>query len=281
MTDILDLSGLPVPDAVEQLDMEALREEILDDLALEDPRLSQLVPADPGYAIVTMMATREVMWRARANDDVRAGLASTSWGTNLEHHAAMEDVGEREEGESDEEYRARIFEGARARGAGVKEAYEKVAITADDRIASVLATSPSSAVVEIDWIPKPDVDPGDYAEIQAAISDLVTSESGRMIGDLASASRSIPSVFDVVATLHLHPDQDPGTASSAATEAVQAYAAAERKSRRPLPLIASKLAVPGVVKVDLVSPAALDEFADAQFHELGDITITTVKAAWL
>src|SRR5690606_24424551 len=88
----VDLSQLDPPDVIEVPSFEAIRDEILDALAEEDPLLASLSESDPAYHVATVCAYREVLVRQKFNDAVRALLLSSSWGTNLDHLAGEEDV---------------------------------------------------------------------------------------------------------------------------------------------------------------------------------------------
>ena len=87
----IDLSALPLPDAVEQLDYEvilgearatllALAPELADVLALESEPLNKLLQTD---------AFRELIMRGRANDSVRAVMLALATGADLDQLVAL------------------------------------------------------------------------------------------------------------------------------------------------------------------------------------------------
>lgn len=291
-TNFIDLSLLPIPDAVETLDASTIVQQMLDELAAEDPALAGLAPSDPGYHTVQVCALREVSLRARINDAVRAALLTTSWGSNLEHHGALEEVErgsfEDDEGnvvvEADEDYKQRIFQAGRARGAGVRELYESKALDADPRVFTVLARSPSPAVVHIEWVPAPAIDPDEYAAIQAILVEVMTSFEVRMLADSVTVTMATAIDVNIVATLLMEPGPDPNLAKTNAESAVRAWGLLQRRSRYPLLLhpMAKALQVVGCVGAEITEPSA-DQTAPitAAYYRVVDVTLTTQVAPWL
>lgn len=292
MSEFIDLSLLPLPDAVETLDATTIVAEMLDALAVEDPSLAGISESDPGYSVVQICALREVSLRARINDAVRAALLTTSWGTNLDHHGARNEVVratfEDDEGnevtESDPDYKQRIFQAERATGAGVREAYESAALATDARIYTVLARSPSPAVVHIEWVPDEDVDPGEHPDIHAALEATMTADATKMLSDSVTVTQCTGVTVDIVALLQMEPGPDPALAKATAEAALRAWGLLQQRSRYPLPLypLAKALQVVGVVGVELTSPA-VDQPAPvtAAYYRIGTVELTTEVAPWL
>lgn len=293
MTDVIDLSQLPPPDAVETLSVEIIRDEILDALAEKDSTLADLEESDPAYAVVEVCAYRETLLRQRVNDAIRAILLGTSWGTNLDHLGTPEGV-ERastvdETGETIEElddvYRRRIQVEKQSRGAGVREAFEAAALGADSRVADAHAQSPSAAVAIVEWAPTVDADPDDYTEIGDAVTAAVTADDVRTLTDSVSATRATAVSWTVEAKLLLEPGPDPATALAAATASLVAFAAKIRKVRYPIRRdgIHAALRVTGVAGVDLTTPAADVSMVGAQFPEFDpdSVALTYEVASWL
>lgn len=292
MSDFIDLSLLPLPDAVETLDVTTIVNEMLDALAVEDTSLAGISESDPSYHTIQVCALREVALRARINDAVRAALLTTSYGTNLEHHGARDDVQrlvfEDEEGnevtELDADYKQRIFQAARATGAGVREAYESAALATDARIYSVLARSPSPAVVHIEWVPEEDVDPADHPDIQAAIVATMTADAVKMLADSVTVTQCTAVDVPVEALLQMEPGPDPALAMTTAEAALRAWGLLQQRSRYPLPLfpLAKALQVVGVVGVVLTLPAADQPIpVTAAYYRISTVTLSTEVAPWL
>jgi len=86
----IDLSLLPTPDAVEILDAAAIKQAMLDDLAINDPEFyKNVLESDPAVKVIETFAYRETLVRQRVNDGVRAVMLATSRGTNLDGLAAF------------------------------------------------------------------------------------------------------------------------------------------------------------------------------------------------
>lgn len=162
----IDLSALPLPDAVEQLDFEAilsesratllaLAPEVADVLALESEPLNKLLQTD---------AFRELIMRGRANDSVRAVMLALATGADLDQLVALLAVERQTIVEADPEAdppvvavyeddaslrrRAQMsFEGMAV--AGTVGAYTFHALSADGRVRDVAVTRPRGGIVQV------------------------------------------------------------------------------------------------------------------------------------
>lgn len=162
----IDLSTLPLPDAVEQLDYEAilaeakatlraLAPEVADVLALESEPLVKLLQTD---------AFRELGMRGRANDSVRAVMLPLSTGADLDQLVSFLSVARQAVVEADPDTnppvlavyeddaalrrRAQLsWEGMTV--AGTVGAYQFHALSADGRIRDVAVSRPQPGVVQV------------------------------------------------------------------------------------------------------------------------------------
>lgn len=68
----IDLSGLPLPEAVEVLDYEAILGELRADLLAQAPELAEALAleSEPLVKLLQVAAFRELLTRARVNDSV-------------------------------------------------------------------------------------------------------------------------------------------------------------------------------------------------------------------
>jgi len=168
---IIDLSQLPAPDVVEELDYEA----ILDD---RKATLISLFPADEQEALARTLALesepltkflqenayREVLWRSRVNEAARAVMLAYAAGNDLDVMAANSNtarlmISPADEStlpptpavmESDKDLRLRAqqaFEGLSV--AGPEGAYEYHGRSADGRVADISVFSPSPAYISV------------------------------------------------------------------------------------------------------------------------------------
>ena len=95
-TSAIDLSELPEPSVIEELDFEAILSDGLQDFyarmdALDIP-YTKLRESDPAYKLAETFAYREIILRQRVNDAARAVLLAYSTGTDLEHKAAERNI---------------------------------------------------------------------------------------------------------------------------------------------------------------------------------------------
>src|SRR5688572_21280727 len=68
----VDLSRLPAPAVVEQLDFEVIFSAMLADLRARDPQFTAITESDPAYKLLQVCAYREMIVRQRCNEACRA-----------------------------------------------------------------------------------------------------------------------------------------------------------------------------------------------------------------
>lgn len=86
----IDLSRLPVPDVVEELEFAAIKQAMLADLKARDPEFAATVlESDPAVKVLEACAYREVLVRQRVNDGARAVMLASSSGADLDNLAAF------------------------------------------------------------------------------------------------------------------------------------------------------------------------------------------------
>jgi phage-related baseplate assembly protein len=164
----VDLSQLPFPDAVEELDYEVLLQEYLDDfharMLAVDPAFVPLTEADPAYKVLEVTAYRELLMRQRVNEAIMALCLAYARGTDLDHIGArfecerlMLDEGDPDAVppveptyEADDDYRRRIqlsFEGFSV--AGPEGAYKYFASSADGDVLDISVQRPNPGEILI------------------------------------------------------------------------------------------------------------------------------------
>lgn len=253
MTTPVDLSRLPLPDAVEALDYEtilgamkqvmiALAPETASELELESSTILKILQAG---------AYRELLLRARVNDSVRAVILATSTGADLDGLVALLGVERQVIVEADPDAVppvAAVLETDAAlrrraqmspegmTNAGTAGSYVYHALSADGRVRDAGVTSPAP-------------------DLLAAVT-AVLQEVRPLCDDVAVAA---PTFAAFVVTAHLLVPGSPGAevARTAAQAAVTAYldeARAVGRAVRRSALIA-RLHQAGVEAVTLTSPA--------------------------
>lgn len=167
----IDLSQLPAPDVVEELDYESILAErkatvlsLFDESQREAVARTLQLESEPLTKLLEESAYREVMWRQRVNEAARANMLAYATGGDLDNLGANYNV-ERlvitpadttaipplaAVLESDNDFRVRIqqaFEGLSV--AGSVGAYQFHGRSADGRVADVSVISPTPACVTV------------------------------------------------------------------------------------------------------------------------------------
>jgi len=161
---VINLSALPAPVVVEQIDFETILDEMVADLQSRDPAFTALVESDPAYKVLEVAAYRETLVRQRANESCLGVMLAYAAGSDLDQIGANFSVQRLvlDEGdadaippvlptyESDTDYRARIqlsFEGFTT--AGSKGSYIFHGLGADPDVKDIDAVSPLPGQVTV------------------------------------------------------------------------------------------------------------------------------------
>ena len=103
---VIDLSKLPIPKVIEELDYEQLFQEYLQDFTSRDRDYDALVESDPAIVLLETMAYRELLLRKRINEAATASLLAFATGSDLDQIVAEYGV-ERLVNEEDDRLRLR------------------------------------------------------------------------------------------------------------------------------------------------------------------------------
>ncbi|EKK4597815.1 TPA: baseplate assembly protein [Escherichia coli] len=156
---IIDLSAIPVPDAVEMPDTAVLVTQIVAKYQELDTLFSALVESDPAYKWAEALAFRVALMRQQINDAVRAVLLASACGNDLDQVGANFQVQRlvitpADDStipptpavyEDDDAFRERIqLSWARLSTAGAKNAYHYFAQSADPDVLDVKAYGPET-----------------------------------------------------------------------------------------------------------------------------------------
>ncbi|MDQ7775160.1 MAG: baseplate J/gp47 family protein [Paracoccus aminovorans] len=268
----IDLSALPLPDAVEQLDYEGLLAELRDLLVALAPDLAEALAleSDPLPKLLEVGAFRELIMRARANDSVRAVMLALATGSTLDQLVALLGVARQIVVEADPEAlppveavyeddaslrrRAQLsFEGLTT--AGTVGAYTFHAMSADGRVRDVAVTSPAPGVVLVTILSHE----GDGAP-SAGLLDAVAGALDAVRPLCDDVQVAAPDFVDFAVSAVLHLTSGPGAeivldaAVAAVTEYVQDELAVGRILRQGALL--ARLYQSGVESVTLTAPSA-------------------------
>lgn len=282
----IDLSQLPSPTIIEELDFETILTEVKAVMvaAFPDDQQSAVAAAmtlesEPLNIIAQAMAYRELLLRQRINEGAAACMLSHSTGDDLDNIAANLDterlvITEATDTadavmESDEALRLRAqaaFEGMSV--AGPSAAYEYFARSASGQVADARATSPSPAEVVVAVL-STEGDGTASTELLAAVTAAVNDEEVRPLGDRVTVQSAEIVEYEIDATLYLYPGPESEPIINAALASLQTFLKnADKKIGRDVvrSAISASLHVQGVQRVVLNSPK-------------GDLQIDNTQAA--
>lgn len=290
----IDLSQLPAPDVIEQLDFETILAEMLDSLRARDPSYTSTVESDPAYKVLEVAAYRELLLRQRVNDAARAVMLAYARGADLDHIGANYDV-ERlmiDPGdpdavppvpptyESNDEYRRRIQlspEGYTT--AGSEGSYVFHALGADGDVKDAQAVSPIPGHVTVYVLSRTGngAAPGTLLGI---VDDALNAETIRPMTDNVSVQSAAIVEYTVTAELVMYPGPDSEVVRSAAEAALVKYVEGVHRIGYDVTLsgIYSALHQPGVQRVELAAPLANIAIDDGEASYCTAVAVTVAES---
>ena len=276
----IDLSQLPAPAVVEEIDFETILAERKAEFLARYPEAEEEIDLESS-ALAKMLeenAYREVGWRQRVNEAARAVLLAFSSGSDLDQVAAnleterlLTDPGDPDANppveptyESDKDLRQRAqsaFEGLSV--AGPRSAYVVHALSADGRVADATATSPNPAEALVTILSREGDGTAAQDLLDAVEADL-SAEDVRPVADRLTVQSAEIVDYAVDATLYIYPGPEAEPILDEANARLDAYTEEQRRLGRDIRRSAlhAALHAEGVQRVDLNSPAAdivLDE----------------------
>lgn len=296
MSGTIDLSQLPSPTVVEQLDYEEIlaeRRQALLDLVSSDQRAEVEATlereSEPLTKLLQENAYRELVWRQRVNEAAKAVMLAYAKKDDLDQLVANFEV-ERlviDEGdpdatppvpptyESDDDLRLRAqqaWEGLSV--AGPRGAYVFHAMSADGRVADATAISPNPAEALVTLLSTE----GDGTASQDLIDTVdaaLSAEDIRPVGDRLTVQSAAITNYAIDATLYVYPGPEQEPIHEAAEAAIQRYITEQRRLGRDIRISAihAALHVEGVQRVELAAPAADVVLDDTQAAHCTGVTV--------
>lgn len=268
----IDISKLPAPDVVEEIDFETIFSEMLADLQARDSSFTALTESDPAYKILQVAAFRETLIRQRVNEAARAVMLPYAAGADLDNLGALLnvprlliDAGDTEaippvlpKYESDADFRRRIQlspEGFST--AGPEGAYIFYALSADGAILDASAISPSPGNVTVTVLSR--VGNGEASsELVSAVDGALSSESVRPLTDNVTVQSATIINYTVEATLYFYSGPGNEEVLENAQATIEKYTQESHRLGIDITLsgIYAALHQPGVQRVELISPTA-------------------------
>lgn len=285
----VDLTQLPAPKVIEEIDFETLLQQRKD-------RLIAAVPADirdqvtatlaletePLTILLQENAYTEMILRQRINEAAKAVTLAYSIDSDLDVLAANLDTERKviqpadpdaippvsEIKEGNDEFRARsqlAFEGLSV--AGPRGAYEYHALSADPRVADVKAITPAPCEVIVTVLAIAG-DGSAPADLIAAVDAALDDEDTRPVGDLVTVQSAVIVPYAIDAALYFYPGPEAEPIRAAAEASLQTFISKQRRIGRDIrrSAIFAALHVEGIQRVELALPAQ-------------DILISTSQAA--
>lgn len=255
--DYVDLSFLPPPKVVEELDFEAIFQELLADFKERKPEYDALIESDPVIIALECAAYRELLLRNRINEAVKANLMAYAVGTDLDNLVAFYGI-ERQEGELDDRLRYRaLLAFASLTTAGSEKSYLFHALSASPLVKSVSVQSPDKGKVLITLLSMEGNGAVDDELIQT-VNNYVSAEDKRPLTDevLVQSAEIIP--FEVRAKVFIHSGPSVSITQEEVTTNLQKYLKKQHNIGSVIALsgIFDALHAEGVQKVQLLAPEA-------------------------
>jgi phage-related baseplate assembly protein len=285
----INLSGLTPPDVIETLDYERIVTEMRDDLVARFPAIAGVIDleSEPARKLIEAFAYREMLLRARINDAGRAVLLASSYGSNLDHLAALfatermqvEDETGSLVQEDDDRLRRRVQLAPEAFSvAGPEGAYVYHALSAAPwaRDATAIMTSPGRVRVTLlregaDPIPT-------LAERETVRLSLIGNDV-RPLTDMVEVLGPQVVRTEITATLTLYPGPDGSVVRDRAFSALSDWVESNRMLGMNLRRSAlfSKLHQEGVHSVELESPAEDIVLGPTEVYAIDTIKVTVAN----
>lgn len=288
----VDLSQLPQPKIIEELDFEVILNEVKAVMLAAFPQEQQAsvaaaleLESEPLNVIAQVVAYREMMLRQRINDGAAACMLSHAVSTDLDNLAANNNTErlitipatETTDAvmESDTALRLRAqaaFEGLSV--AGPTAAYEYFAKSVSGKVADAKATSPSPAVVVVSVL-STQGDGTASTELLSNVRNALNAEHIRPVGDRLTVQSATIIHYQINARLYFYPGPESEPILLAAQKSLESWLSEQGKIGRDIArsAIMAVLHVQGVQRVELLEPASDIVIDDTQSAQCDSFTI--------
>ncbi len=274
-----DLTQLPPPEVVENLDFETILQVHRADLLARYPEAAAVIDleSEPLNKLLQSHAYRELLYRQRVNEAARAHLLAFATGADLDHKAAFYGL-TRLAGESDERLRARVQLRIKSlAGNGTREAYELTAMTASQNVRDARATQPFPGRVHLLlWC-------HDAAQAEATLATVlaaINADDGRPLGVPVTVALARARTINITAAIEREAGAPADLAQRLVVTLADALAAYARLGRDvPRSWITARLHTAQVASVRFPDPAAPAESTpldDDEYPTLGVVHIEDV-----
>lgn len=290
MSSPIDLSQLPSPDVVEQIDYEDILAQLLDDLEARFPEFDVPAESDPAFKILEVSAYREMLVRQRVNEAARAVMLAYAEKNDLDNLGALFNVDRLQISpgdtaavppvppsfEKDPDFRRRILLSLQGLStAGPEGAYRYHALSADGGVLDASATSPTPGDVVVTVLAREGDGTADQPLLDA-VEAAVNAEEVRPLTDHVTVQPAEILPYTIDATIYFQPGPDSQVVMEEAEKVAEAYATGQHRLGRDVTLsgIYAALHRSGVQRVELASPTSTIVVNDQQASHCTAIALT-------
>lgn len=287
----IDLSTLPKPGVIQELDYEAIVERqkqtfltLWAEQRLRFPDLPdysvEMLESDPFAIDNQAESKREMLLRAEINDVFRGTLLYFARGGNLDHKAAEADV-VRMPGETDDRLLTRILLAIMGRSTGgPKERYQLIAMSADTRVAWAEPYRVGRSPVIYVAVFSTETNGVASSEVLNKVRAALTAAGAQLVNDTIIVQPAVRKVVNLTADVWLLDGADDATLTRAADALRQAWDS-ERRLGRDLVSSwwVSKLMIPGMHKV-IATSTAEEAALPTEAISIGTVTLSLKGRAY-
>lgn len=278
MTQTIDLPKIAPPDVVEELDFEAIYQELLADFRRLYPDWTASLESDPVVKLLELAAYREMLLRARINDAAQSNLLAFASGGDLDQLAAFYGV-ERQGDELDDRLRLRVqLQIAALAGNGTRERYRAKAMAASAAVVDAAVLQPAAGSVDVAlWI----ADGTDVEATLATVRAAFVADDARTLGVPLTVRQAVAKPIDLTATIYREASAPVDLVRELATNLPMELADYAQLGRDvPRSWLLARLHVAGVSRVELAAPAGDVALAPDEYATAGVIALTDGGVAW-
>ena len=300
-----NLTNLPDPHAIEELNFQTILNELLADFKLRNPSYTNTGLGDPVYTQSHVSTVREEQIRERVNAAVRACMVSHAVGSDLDNLAANFGVFRLEVQtadpsadppkpqilETDDKLRERMILAWEQLAPGSPGWYKNHVLKADQDVFDVITkpgTTPGTVEIWVQSYSNAGVPPDSVID---AVEDYMyandqnnPNNNRRMLNDTISVHKVRPVIYNITADLTIAPGPLASDIETLVRQQVVKFCDESRRIGRSIPLSAiyAVLNQNYVESVNLIAPSTnvvlnslTAKGVDVQIPQCGTITLTT------
>lgn len=296
----VDLSSLPAPQIIESLSFDDILADLKADLNARHPAAADVIDleSEPVVKLMEVFAYRELLLRARYNDEAQALLLAFSTGTDLDHIGATYYRGEARllitpanpaaippveaVYEQDDAFRYRLsLKPTSYSVAGPRDAFKFHALSADGQVKDASPTTPYGGTTEV-FILSRSGDGTPAPALLATVLAVLNDETIRPLSEEVLVSPAVIVNYAIDVQLTIFPGPSEEVVLQTVNANLAAFADAHHKIDADIihSAIDAAAHVAGVKKVAIVSPVAdvVCAAGQAPFCTVITVTVAGVEA---